>query len=79
MLQGWKVAGKAWTGLIGSVLTFVVPWVVSNAADFGEPWPAVVGVVVALLTALGIYNAPYEPAPGSAKSVGGNATPWPSD
>jgi len=56
---------KAWVGLIGSVLTLVIPWVAEIAVDLPQPWPLVVGGAVALLTALGVYRAPYVP-PGAA-------------
>jgi len=73
-LQGWQVAGKAWVGLVGSLLAFIVPWIVQVSAGFPEPWPALVGAAVALATAFGVYQAPSRPvnqaAPGS--------TPWPT-
>lgn len=62
MLQSWSVAGKAWTGLVGSLLAFLVPWVVQQSAGLPGPWPALIGAVVALLTAAGVYRAPYAPA-----------------
>ena len=70
-IQGFAVAGKAWVSLIGSLLTFIVPWVVQVSTTLPEPWPALIGAVVALLTAFGVYHAPYKPVnpPGS--------TPWP--
>ena len=75
-LQGWQVAGKAWTGLIGSLLTFIVPWVVQVSAGFPAPWPALIGAAVALATAVGVYQAPYQPVAGG--STGGDGTPWPT-
>jgi hypothetical protein len=42
---------KPWIGLVGSLLTFIVP----------EPWPVVIAGVIAGLTWLGIYKAPYVP------------------
>lgn len=74
-LQGWKVAGKSWVALLGSILTLVIPWVVSASASFPEPWPAVVGAVVAILTAVGVYHAPYSPAPQKGQPP---ATAWPT-
>ena len=76
MIQGWSTAGKAWTGLIGSLLTFVVPYLVQQSAGLPSPWPAVIGAVVAVLTALGIYNAPYKPASGHGGEDAN--TPWPT-
>jgi len=74
-LQGWAVAGKSWVALIGSLLTFIIPWVVQVSANLPAPWPALVGAVVALLTAFGVYRAPYQPAP---TKPAGQATPWPT-
>lgn len=77
-LQGFAVAGKSWVALIGSFLTFIVPWVVQYSSLLPAPWPAVIGAVVAVLTAVGVYHAPYQPVPGadnSSKRAGG--TPWP--
>lgn len=52
---------KAWVGLLGSVLSFVVPLVLSVQDYLPAPWPAVIGGALAVLTALGIYRAPYKP------------------
>jgi len=75
-VQGFAVAGKAWVGLIGSLLTFIVPWVVQYSAFLPAPWPAVIAAVVAVLTFFGVYHAPYQPA-AKAPQNGGGATPWP--
>ena len=77
-LQGWAVAGKAWVGLLGSFLTFLIPWVVQESDHLPYPWPIVIGAVVALLTAFGVYHAPYQPAPSKGQQAAGN-TPWPKD
>lgn len=53
---------KTWVGLIGSLLTFVGPFVLQSADLLPSPWPAVIGVVFALATTLGVYHAPYKPA-----------------
>ena len=76
-MQGWKVAGKAWTGLIGSLLAFIVPWVVQQSANFPQPWPALVGAVVALATAFGVYSAPYSPSQNAGSSAN-DGNPWPT-
>lgn len=52
---------KAWVGLLGSLLTICVPWVLQFSDSLPAPWPGVVGLVLAVLTALGIYKAPYKP------------------
>lgn len=77
-LQGWKVAGKSWTALIGSLLTFIIPTVVSLSTSWPEPWPAVIGAVVAVLTAVGVYHAPYRPVipEGAVPTYRRNA--WPT-
>lgn len=78
-MHGWSIAGKAWAGLIGSFLTFIIPWVVQESEHLPQPWPYVIAAVVAILTAVGIYHAPYSPAPGSpAKTSAPGTSPWPS-
>lgn len=52
---------KAWVALAGSALSVVVPLVVSVEDYLPSPWPAVIGGVIAVLTALGVYHAPYMP------------------
>ena len=74
-LQGWAVAGKSWVALLGSLLTFIIPWVVQYSAFLPAPWPAVIGAVVAVLTAVGVYNAPYKPLPPVTPTQG--STAWP--
>lgn len=76
-LQGWSVAGKAWVALVGSLLSFVIPTIVQLSTSWPEPWPAVVSAVVAVLTAIGVYHAPYKPVPGR-RVVAGAETPWPT-
>ena len=74
-LQGWAVAGKSWTALIGALLTFIIPTLVSASTSWPEPWPAIISAAVAVLTAVGVYHAPYRPVAGSKQST---ATPWPT-
>jgi predicted anti-sigma-YlaC factor YlaD len=76
-LHGWSVAGKSWVALGGSLLTFIVPWVVQVSVALPPPWPAVIGGVVAVLTALGVYRAPYAPAPPKQSPSAQSATAWP--
>lgn len=52
---------KTWVGLLGSALSFVIPFVLSSVDALPAPWPALIGVVLFLLSALGIYKAPYKP------------------
>ena len=52
---------KTWVGLFGSLLTLGVPYVLQFSTDLPAPWPVVIGAVIAVLTALGIYHAPYAP------------------
>lgn len=56
-----QTAMKAVVGLIGAVLSFVVPFVLQVSAVLPAPWPAVIGGVVALLTATGVYRTPNRP------------------
>ena len=79
-LQGWAVAGKAWVGLLGLFLTFIIPWVVQESDHLPYPWPLVIGAAVAVATAVGIYHAPYAPArPTAVQGQSGGNTPWPQD
>lgn len=77
-LQGWAVAGKSWTALAGSLLTFIIPTLVSVSTSWPEPWPAVIGAVVAILTAVGVYHAPYRPAPPRGAVPTERPTAWPT-
>lgn len=52
---------KTWVGLVGSVVSFVLPFALESADLLPTPWPAVLGALAAVLTALGIYKAPYRP------------------
>lgn len=52
---------KTWWAAIGGTLTVVVPLILSVATYLPDPWPAAIGAVIALLTALGVYKAPYKP------------------
>lgn len=52
---------KPWVGLIGALLTFIVPTLTQVTADLPQPWPVVIAAVIAGLTWLGIYKAPYVP------------------
>jgi hypothetical protein len=52
---------KTWIAAIGGALTVVVPIVLSVSTNLPEPWPAVISAVVAVLTAVGVYKAPYRP------------------
>lgn len=74
-IQGFAVAGKAWTALAGSLLTFLVPWVVEQSANLPAPWPSLIAAAVALATAVGVYHAPYQPV--SKPPVTGGDNPWP--
>jgi hypothetical protein len=52
---------KTYVSLIGSALSFVVPFVLQSVDALPAPWPAAIGVVLFLLSALGVYKAPYKP------------------
>lgn len=52
---------KTWIGLVGSLVTFIGPFILSSTDALPPPWPVIIGVVFAVLTALGIYKAPYKP------------------
>ena len=52
---------KTAVGLIGSLVTFLGPFILSSTDALPPPWPVVIGLVFAVLTALGVYHAPYKP------------------
>jgi hypothetical protein len=52
---------KTWTALFGSLVSALVPVALTVAAHLPGPFGAAVGGVLALLTALGVYHAPYAP------------------
>lgn len=52
---------KTWAAGIGALLTVVVPYVIEIEAYLPNPWPLVIGVVIAVLGVLGVYHAPYTP------------------
>lgn len=56
---------KAVVGLIGALLAAVVPLLVQISTSLPDPWPALIGGVIALLTMLGVYKTPFLP-PGTA-------------
>lgn len=55
--QKWKTI----IGTVGTLLSFVIPYVLSAEQYLPSPWPVVIGVVIWLLTTFGIYKAPYKP------------------
>lgn len=75
-LQGFAVAGKSWVALFGSLLTFIVPWVVQYSTLLPAPWPSLIAAAVALATAVGVYHAPYQPV-APKNSVQPSSNPWP--
>lgn len=64
---------KTIIGLVGSLLTFAVPFIISAEQYLPPGWTAVIGAVLALLTAFGIYKAPYSPQ-GTTLAVDPTAT-----
>ena len=85
-----NVHAKAIVALIGSLLTFIVPWLLQVSPTFPQPWPMIISAVVALLTAFGVYKVPnqltqeqvnHAVAAGhvSAAAIPPVATPWPQD
>ena len=69
---------KAIVALIGSLLSVVGPWILSASAALPPPWPGVIGVIFAILTAAGVYRAPYLPKNTTiAPAPTSGSTPWP--
>jgi hypothetical protein len=76
---------KTWITLIGGLLGAAVPLVLSLVDYLPPQWAAAITAVIGLLTALGVYHAPYTPSgtkvvpDTAAKSVppaGGYHNPW---
>jgi len=72
---------KAWVALIGSTLTIVAPWILTATAALPQPWPGVIGLLLAGLTGAGTWRAPYLPKDTTivpTPTEGGEYTsPWP--
>jgi hypothetical protein len=79
---------KTYVALAGSLLSFVVPLVISVEQYLPPQWAAVIGGIIALLTAVGVYHAPYTPpgpvavaqppfAPAPLNPDGTYQSPWP--
>ncbi len=52
---------KTWVSLIGALLTIIGPWILQSANLLPSPWPGVIGLIFAVLTAAGVYKADYKP------------------
>lgn len=52
---------KTYTAIVGTGLSFVVPFILEASNGLPAPWPAVIGAVLWVATALGVYAAPYKP------------------
>lgn len=50
---------KAVVALIGTGLSFILPFVLEATSALPSPWPAIIGAVLWLLTAFGVLQAPY--------------------
>lgn len=77
---------KTLATIIGTGLSFVVPLLLNVTDSLPAPWPAVIGVILWVLTALGVYHAPYlpkntviAPAPPvtGSETPGEYQPPWP--
>ena len=74
---------KAWVGTAIAILAVIIPVVLQVSTSLPEPWPTIIGLVVAALTWLGIYRAPYlpkgteiAPAPPAPPTAGEYVNPW---
>lgn len=50
---------KTYVALIGSLLTVAIPVVLEVSNALPAQWQGVIGGVIAILTGLGVYHAPY--------------------
>lgn len=55
---------KAYIAIVGGALGLFVPYILEATEGLSAPWPLIIGGVVWLLTAFGVYRAPYKP-PGT--------------
>ena len=73
-------AHKSWVAAIGGLLTLVVPMLLQVAAYLPDPWPTLIGGVIAALTVFGVYKTPNKPVAPAAPDVqppsGGWTNPW---
>lgn len=73
---------KAWTALVGSALSVVIPLILQVSQFLPPPYPALIGGAIALLTAIGVYKAPYLPPgatvapPAPAGPPAAEGDPW---
>ena len=83
------VHAKSIVALIGSLLSFIGPWILQTSAALPPPWPALIGGIFALLTMFGVYRVPnqltqeqvnHAVAKGnvSVGAIPGPATAWPT-
>lgn len=52
---------KGLVALIGTGLSFLVPYIIQVEQFLPSPWPAVIGAVLWVLTVSGVVRAPYVP------------------
>lgn len=52
---------KAWVALIGSLLSVGIPMLLQVSTALPPQYQAIIGGLVALLTMVGVYRAPYVP------------------
>jgi hypothetical protein len=79
-IQGWSVAGKAWTAFGGTLLASLLPIVGQVAGVLPAPYGALltgIGGLIALITGRVAYSAPYQPVPSPGSPPQGG-TPWPT-
>lgn len=75
---------KSWVALIGSALSFIVPYLTDYKDLLPPPWPMVIGALLAVGTWAGVFQTPYKPkdtvlvpAPYVPPvSGGGGVDPW---
>lgn len=53
---------KTYVALIGSLLTVAIPLILEVSTALPAQWQGVIGGVIAILTGLGVYQAPYHRA-----------------
>ena len=60
MKPNLAVNAKAWVGLLGSLLTFLGPWLLQISVGLPPPWPAIISAIFAVLTFFGVYKVPNQ-------------------
>jgi hypothetical protein len=68
---------KSWVALLGSVMTFLVPLLAEMQGSMPDPWPAIIGAVLAVATFFGVRQTRNVPK-GTVAVPGDQVTALPA-